>query len=69
MFEKLGLPLPIHTVITLLGHLTLGQQHSVTEIDHKIFSKVFLSILLIQEGQFSVSGERLCTILVNCLED
>ena len=24
---------------------------------------------LIQEGQLSVSGERMCTILVNCLED
>ena len=26
-------------------------------------------LLLIQEGQLSVSGERMCTILVNCLED
>ena len=24
---------------------------------------------LIQEGQLSVPGERMCTILVNCLED
>ena len=24
---------------------------------------------LIQEGQLSVSGERMCTILVNCLEN
>ena len=39
------------------------------EIDHKIFSTVILSLLLIQEGQLSVSGERMCTILVNCLED
>ena len=29
----------------------------------------FLSLLLIQEGQLSVSGERMCTILVNHLED
>ena len=30
---------------------------------------VILSLPLIQEGQWSVSGERMCTILVNCLED
>ena len=35
----------------------------------EIFSMVNLSLLLIQEGQLSVSGERICTILVNCLED
>ena len=46
-----------------------GQQHSFVEIDHEIFSTVILSLLLIQEGQLSVSGERMCTILVNCLED
>ena len=45
------------------------QQHSFVEIDHEIFSTVNLSLLLIQEGQFSVSGERMCTILVNRLED
>ena len=44
-------------------------QHSFMEIDHEIFSKVILSLLLIQEGQLSVSGERMCTILVNSLED
>ena len=49
----------------------LGWQHSFMEIDHLILSTVSLSLLLIQEGQLSVSGERmtLCTILVNCLED
>ena len=41
-----------------------GQQHSFMEIDHEIFSAVFLSLPLIQEGQLSVSGERICTILV-----
>ena len=46
-----------------------GQQHSFVEIDHEIFSTVILSLPLIQEGQLSVSGERMCTILVNCLED
>ena len=46
-----------------------GRQHSFVEIDHEIFSTVILSLQLIQEGQLSVSGERMCTILVNCLED
>ena len=46
-----------------------GRQHSFAEIDHEIFSTVILSLLLIQEGQLSVSGERMCTILVNHLED
>ena len=46
-----------------------GQQHSFMEIDHEIFSTVILSLPLIQEGQLSVSGERMCTILVNRLED
>ena len=45
------------------------RQYSFVEIDHEIFSMVILSLLLIQEGQLSVSGERMCTILVNCLED
>ena len=46
-----------------------GRQHSFVEIDHEIFSTVILSFLLIQEGQLSVSGERMCKILVNRLED
>ena len=46
-----------------------GWQHSFVEIDREIFSKVSLSLLLIQEGQLSVSGERMHTILVNRLED
>ena len=37
--------------------------------DHEIFSTVIHSLLLIQEGQLSVSGKRMCTILVNRLED
>ena len=45
-----------------------GQQHSFMEIDLEIFSTVILSLPLIQEGQLSVSGERMCTILVNRLE-
>ena len=46
-----------------------GRQHSFVETDHEIFSTVILSLPLIQEGQLSVSGERMCTILVNRLED
>ena len=46
-----------------------GRQHSSVEIDHEIFSTVILSLPLIQEGQLSVSGERMCTILVNRIED
>ena len=45
-----------------------GWQHSFLEIDREIFSMVILSLPLIQEGQLSVSGERMCTILVNHLE-
>ena len=37
--------------------------------DHEIFSTVIRSLPLIQEGQLSVSGERMCTILVGRLED
>ena len=46
-----------------------GQQHSFVEIDHEIFSTVILSLSLIQEGQLSFAGKRMCTILVNSLED
>ena len=46
-----------------------GLQHSFVEIDHEIFSTVILSLPLIQEGQLSVSGKRMCTVLVNRLED
>ena len=46
-----------------------GRQHSFVEIDHEIFSTVILCLPLIQEGQLSVSGERMCTILVNRFED
>ena len=46
-----------------------GRQHSFAEIDHEIFPTIILSLPLIQEGQLSMSGERMCTILVNRLED
>ena len=37
------------------------QQHSFVEIGHQIISTAILSLLLIQEGQLSVTGERMCT--------
>ena len=46
-----------------------GRQHSFVEIDREISSTVILSLPLIQEGQLSVSGEGMCSILVNHLED
>ena len=44
-------------------------QYTSVETDHEIFYTVILSLPLIQEGQLSVSGERMCTIPVNRLED
>ena len=38
-----------------------GRQHSFVEINNERFSTVILSLPLIQEGQLSVSGERMCT--------
>ena len=46
-----------------------GRQHSFVEIDREIFSTVILSLTLIQEGQLSVSDERMCITLANHLED
>ena len=37
------------------------QGRSRSNFDHEIFSMIILSLLLIQEGQLSVSGERMCT--------
>ena len=42
---------------------------SATFFDHEVFSMAILSLPLIQIGQLSVSGERMCTILVNRLEN
>ena len=49
----------------IAGSTPPGRKHSFVEIDHAIFSTGILSLPLIQEGQLSVSGERICTILVN----
>ena len=53
----------------LRARLPPGRQHPLVEIDHEIFSMVILSLQLIREGQLSVSGERMYTILVNRLKD
>ena len=45
------------------------RQHSFIEIDREIFSTVIISLVLIQEGELSVSDVRMCTILDNHLED
>ena len=37
------------------------RQHSFVEIGHEIISMAILSLPLIQVGQFSVTGERMCT--------
>ena len=43
-----------------------GRQLSFMEIfDYEIFSVVILSFLLIEEGQLSVSGKRISTIVVS----
>ena len=47
----------------------LGRQHSFVEIDHEIFFYGHSLSSADQEGQLSVSGERMYTILVNRLED
>ena len=51
------------------GSTPPGWQYCYVEIDHEIFSMVILSLSLIQEGQLSVSGEKMCTMLVNPLKD
>ena len=61
-----------HILSMLEGYICfalLGRQHSFAKSFHEIFYTVILSLPHIQEGQLSVSGERMCTILVNRLED
>ena len=38
-----------------------ARQHSVMEIGQEIISMAILSLPLIQEGQLSVTSERMCT--------
>ena len=67
-FEQLRARLKIMEVASLTPTGSATSFHE-QKIDHEIFSTVLLSLPLIQEGQLSVSGERMCTILVSCLED
>ena len=46
-----------------------GESYLVLQTDMSLHMYATLSLPLIQEGQLSVSGERMCTILVNHLED
>ena len=58
---------PVHTVIMMSN--CDGQVQFRGRFDHEIFFMVIRSLPLIQEGQLSVSGKRMCTLLVNSLED
>ena len=55
-------------ILAQLDARPTGDQE-VGNINHEIFSTVIRFLPVIQEGQLSVSGERMCTILVNRLED
>ena len=51
------------------GSIPAGSATFFMEIDNERFSTTIFSLPLIQIGQLSVSGERMCTILVNHLEN
>ena len=52
----------LHGKQKFAGSITAGSGNILfVEIDHEIFSTVILSLPLIQDGQLSVSGERMCT--------
>ena len=59
----------------LTGNQEVGVRHlgdgniPSWRFDHEIFSMVILSLPLIQEWQLSLSDERLCTILLNRIEN
>ena len=46
-----------------------ARHYSFMDIDHELFSMVILYLPLIQEEHLSVSGKRICTVLVKHLED
>ena len=43
------------------GRKTPNHHQQPVQVDHEIFATVILPFLLIQEGQLSVSGKRMCT--------
>ena len=59
----------LYSVPASAGAQGLLVRPPMARFDHEIFSVVIFSLPLIQEGQLSVSGKRVCTILVNSLED
>ena len=46
----------------ITGLIPAGSSNILSWIDHEIVSLIIFSLLLIQEGQLSVSGKRMCTI-------
>ena len=45
----------------VVGFIPAESCNTLSLSEHEIVSMVILSFLLIQEGQLSVSGERVCT--------
>ena len=60
----LGLGGSVYIGLVLSGDCGLdphgSRQHSLVVIDHEMVSTIILSLPLIQEGQLSVAGERMC---------
>ena len=63
-FFSLSLPHSIYSKAQAAAHLTAIQSQpghmTVVKTDHKIFFTVIITLLLIQEGQLPVTGERTC---------
>ena len=66
---QIELNLNAHKSAGLGGSIGRAVRMETKRSRNEIFSMVILSLPLIQEGQLSVSGERMCTILTNRLED
>ena len=62
-FSKYDLQFYILSKPGAVARLDAGSilQHSFVEIGHEIISMAILSLLLIPEGQLSVTGERMCS--------
>ena len=66
-----SLLMPEDTFLHGIAHMEKGTGSTPAKVGNilEIFSRDILSLPMIQEGQLSVSGERMCTMLVNRLED
>ena len=51
------------------GSVPPDRQHSFVEIDHEIFSRVILSLPDLRRAVVIFWRKKICTILVNRLED